>query len=127
MRMSQEAYETILDETRTIVDKLVETGASLFPGRPFNPDNITMRDMWEMKLAADTDRGNRSHPRHDFPALLPRCLDFTGRSPHYLYDRFGENLDDSHIETALKKVRDVIVEERRLARESASAPAAGMR
>lgn len=112
MRMSQQAYDTILEETRTIIAKLEETGAVLHPGREFDADNLTIRDMWDIKLVADMDRGNVTHPRHTRPGLLPRCLEFTDRSPYYLYDRDGENLDDSHIETALKKAMATIRDER---------------
>ena len=111
MRMSQQAYETILEETRIVIAKLEETGAVLRPGREFDADNLTIRDMWDIKLVADMDRANKSHTRHTYPGLLPRCLEFTDRSAHYLYDRDGENLDDSHIETALKKVMATIKEE----------------
>jgi hypothetical protein len=120
MRMSQQSYETILDETRVIIAKLEETSAVLHPDRIFDADNLSIRDMWDIKLIADMDRGNARHPRHTYPGLLPRCLEFTDRSPHYLYDRDGENLDDTHIETALKKVMATIKEERLEAAAKAS-------
>lgn len=126
MKMSQKTYEAMLDETRTIIAKLEETGAALHPGRSFDPDNITMRDMWDIKLVADMDRSNREHPRHSYPGLLPRCLEFTDRSPYYLSDREGENLDDSHIETAFRKIIQTLQSERLEAisrpRASSSAP-----
>ncbi|MDW9481280.1 hypothetical protein GOB57_21785 [Sinorhizobium meliloti] len=127
MRMSQQAYETILEETRIIIGKLEETGAALHPGREFDADNLTLRDMWDIKLVADMDRANASHPRHTHPGLLPRCLEFTDRSPYYLYDRDGEDLDDSHIETAFKKVMATIKAERLDAATKASASAPGPR
>jgi hypothetical protein len=110
--MSDQAYENILEETRIVIAKLEETGAALHPGREFDADNLTMRDMWDIKLVADMDRANETYPRHTVPGLLPRCIEFTARSPHYLYDRDGENLDDSHIETAFRKVMATIAEER---------------
>lgn len=122
MRMSQQSYENMLDETRAIIEKLEETGARLHPAREFDADNLTLRDMWDMKLVADMDRANPSHPRHVTPGLLPRCLDYTDRSPYYLYDRDGENLDDSHIETALKKIMSTIREERLAPAPSPAAP-----
>ena len=123
MRMSQEAYETILEETRTVIAKLEETGACLRHGQPFDADNLSMRDMWDIKLVADMDRSSVDHPRHATPGLLPRCLEFTDRSPYYLYDRDGEDLDDSHIETALRKIRAAIARERLEKALCATAPA----
>jgi hypothetical protein len=127
MRMSEQAYETILEETRVVIARLEETGAALHPGREFDADNLTIRDLWDIKLVADMDRSSKAHPRHTYPGLLPRCLEFTDRSPHYLYDRDGENLDDVHIETALKKVMATIKEERAVAAAKPSAVAAGPR
>ena len=112
MRMKPETYETILEETRIIIAKLEETGAILHPGRPFDPDNITMRDMWDINLVANMDRSHQHHPRHDIPGLLPRCLEFTDRSHYWLWDRDGEDLDDSHIETAFRKIIATIKEDR---------------
>lgn len=112
MRMKPETYETILEETRIVIAKLEETGARLHPDRPFDPENITMRDMWDINLVANMDRSHQHHPRHDFSGLLPRCLEFTDRSPYWLWDRNGEDLDDSHIETAFRKIIATLQEER---------------
>lgn len=124
MRMNPETYETLLDEFRTIVRKLEETGASLRPGVAFDPDNITMRDMWDIRLVADMDRANQYHPRHDYPGLLPRCLEFTDRSPYWLSR--DEDLDDSHIETALRKIMVTLADDR-TQKPTVSASAPGMR
>ncbi len=120
MRMKPETYETILEETRAVIAKIEETGARLHPDREFDPDNITMRDMWDINLVANMDRSHRYHPRHDVPGLLPRCLEFSDRSHYWLWDRDGENLDDSHVETAFRKIIATIKEERLEASTTAS-------
>lgn len=122
MRMSQSAFDTLLEETRIVIEKLEETGARLNLGREFDADNLTMQDMWDIKLVADMDRSSKDHPRHTYPGLLPRCLEFTDRSPYYLYDRDGENLDDSHIQTAFKKIMEIVAQDRRATVQPASGP-----
>lgn len=112
MKMSPETYNVLLNDIRKVVEKLVETGAVLQFGRPFDADKIEMRDMWDMLLVANIDRSSESHPRHDHPGLLPRCLEFTDRDLHWLSRREGEDLDDVHIETALKRIAVTIKAER---------------
>jgi hypothetical protein len=118
MKMRKETYDTILEESRVIVAKLIETGAALSQNRPFDPANISMVDMWDMRLIADIDRSNETHPRHDYPGLLPRCLEFTDRDLYWLSSRDGEDLDDIHVETALKRIRATLQDEFALAAEA---------
>lgn len=115
MRMKPETYDIVLDEARIVIAKLEETGTRLHPAREFDAENITMRDMWDILLVANMDRANEYHPRHDREGLVPRCLEFTDRTAHWLWnreDQGGEDLDDSHIETALRKIVQTVATER---------------
>ena len=119
MRMSEATYETLLDEFRTIVAKMEETGCFSLWGRVVDLDALTMRDMWDFVLVSNIDRGNADHPRHRTEGLLPRALEFTDRNVHWLYQ--DENLDDVHIETALRRIAPILQAERHY-RVQAAAP-----
>lgn len=119
MRMSQATYDTLLDEFRTIIAKMEESGCDKAWSRPVDLDAISMRDMWDFVLVSNIDRSNPDHPRHHTPGMLPRALEFTDRDLHWLYNQ--ENLDDGHIETALRRMMVTLQEERHA--RMATAPA----
>jgi hypothetical protein len=122
MRISKQAYDVIGDEIRQVIAKMDETDVRRVWGHEIDPDNLTIRMMWDLLSTANMDRSHQSHPRHEYPGELPRALEFNGRSHHWLYDRDGENLDDSHIRTALKSIMNEISAEREVRAHAAPAP-----
>lgn len=112
MRISREAYDIVAADMRGVIAKMEEEGIFELNGKMVDPDNLTTRMLWDIHHIALMDRGNIDHPRHRHPDMLPRALEFNDTSPYWLYDRDGENLDDSHIETALRSIGREIAAER---------------
>lgn len=112
MKISQEAYDIVAADIRGVIAKMEETGVFHVGNKLVDPDNLNTRMLWDLHHIALMDRGNVDHPRHHHPDMLPRALEFADRSPYWLYDRDGENLNDSHIETALKSIGREIAAER---------------
>lgn len=114
MRMPRHVYDSLSDDIFEIVRVMEETGRYLIwdTEKEIDPSNLTMRDMWELLLTVNIDRGNEDHPRHHSETRLGRALEFDGRSTHWIYSRENGDLDDTHIETALKHIRLEIMESR---------------
>jgi hypothetical protein len=114
MRMPRHVYESLYDDILEIIRVMDETGRYLIwdAERLINPDDLTMRDMWDLLLTINIDRSNEDHPRHHSEVRLGRALEFDDRSPHWIYSRENGDLDDSHIKTALNRIREEIIESR---------------
>lgn len=112
MRMPRHVYESLSEDIHEIVRKMEETGRYFIWSKEIDLDNLDMRDMWDLVLTVNIDRSNDDHPRHHSDTRLGRALECDGRSPHWLYSRENGDLDDSHIETALRHIREEIRESR---------------
>jgi hypothetical protein len=111
MKMSEETFNVVLDDVKAVIGKVLETKTRLWPNSPeIDPSNLTMRNMWDILLVINMDRSAVDHPRHHEPTLVPRCLEYTDRSAYWLWEQDG-GLDDSHIETAFKKMISIITKE----------------
>lgn len=119
MKMPEHVYESLEQDIRTIIEKMEETGINRIWNRDIDLDALEMRDMWDFVLTINIDRANEDHPRHHEEGHLPRALEFDDRSPYWLHAPENGNLDDSHIETALRRIMADISAERSMRRSNA--------
>lgn len=114
MRMPRHVYESLYDDIVEIITVMEDTGRYLIwnAEKEINPDDLSMRDMWDLLLTVNIDRSNEDHPRHHSDVRLGRALAFDDRDLHWIYSCENGDLDDTHIGTALNKIRVEIMESR---------------
>lgn len=90
MKMPKEMYDSLKADIEVIVREL-----TLF-------DRLDMKTMWDIHAIVSRNRAyDDNHPNFKSKAWK-RFLPFDGRNYCWYYDA---GLDDSHVETALKKIR----------------------
>lgn len=110
MKMRPEVYESLLADIKAIIAEIDRTGLKPLPGKAIDPDSLTNGDMWDLYQKTLLDRANGDHPMHRAEEVMGRVLEFTDRSPYFLYN--DEGLDDGHIETAFRRMIGEIASER---------------